>query len=149
MSSVWGCGVMCDDDSNVMYGLPNGKGIDSKLEGICNLVGDVETVLVLMAVAKTDMARRGLESQIRELNSRVITFVGWIQEDLSRSKKLLSKQGVGESEVLYLLRSCEQRVFSKCGREFEMDCDEHETCEFRQRLRNEISCLENVGGAVE
>jgi len=50
-----------------------------------------------------------------------------------------------ESEVLYLLWSCEQRVFSKCGREFEMDCDEHDTCEFRQRLRNEIRRIENDG----
>ena len=137
---------MCND--NAKYGLPNGMAIDGKLEGICTLMDDVKTVLALMEFAKTDKARRGLENQIRELNSRVVTFVGWIQEDLDVCE-LLSEQSDGESEVLYLLRSCEQRVFSKCGREFEMDCQEHETCEFRQRLRNEIERIENDGGVVE
>jgi len=56
--------------------------------------------------------------------------------------------GGDESEVLYLLRSCEKRLPVKCGREFEMDCQEHDTCEFRQRLRNEIKRIENDGCVV-
>jgi len=141
---------MCDSESNAKWGLPNGMGIDGKLEGICKVVEEVDTVLTLMEFAKTDKARRGLEEQVRTLNGRVVTFVKWVREDLEVSERLLPEQCdmEGESEVLYLLRSCEERLPSKCGREFEMDCDEHETCEFRQRLRNEIGRLEDDGSDV-
>ena len=60
-------------------------------------------------------------------------------------KEGVEKEDGGESETLYLLRGSETRVTTKCGREFEMDCDEHDTCEFRQRLRKEIERREKDG----